>query len=315
MPKVDREFFIVQGEFYTDAPFGTPGHRSVSLEKALKEEPDYVVFNGHVGALMGDGALRASVGESVRLYLGNAGPSLLSSFHIVGEIFDNVYGEGGSRVTQNNVQSTLVPVGGSAMVEFVADVAGRYSFVDHSMFRAFNKGAMGTLDIAGPAHSDIFPGKLSESVYNPGTRLQRSAGAVPSVAAATLDDLVATATLEHGRQVYSALCAACHQAAGEGMPGVIPPLAHSDFLMSDPQRAVRVLLEGLSGPITVNGKEYRGVMPKLPLSDHDIAAVLSYVRNAFGNTGSSIELEDVERARASLKGLSEQSEQVAIERP
>jgi nitrite reductase (NO-forming) len=112
MPKVDKEYFIVQGEFYTDAPFGTRGNRKFSLDKALKEQPDYVVFNGRVGALMGENSLRAKAGESVRFYLGNAGPSLLSSFHIVGEIFDGVYGEGGTQVNQRNVQTTIVPVGG-----------------------------------------------------------------------------------------------------------------------------------------------------------------------------------------------------------
>src|ERR1043165_4472606 len=149
MPKVDKEYFIVQGEFYTDAPFGTRGARKFSLDKALKEQPDYVVFNGHVGARRGEKALRAKTGESVRIYLGNAGPSLVSSFHVVGEIFDRVYAEGGTRGNQVNVQTTLIPVGGSAMAEFVAEVPGTYQLVDHSIFRAFNRGAMGMLEVSG----------------------------------------------------------------------------------------------------------------------------------------------------------------------
>jgi nitrite reductase (NO-forming) len=149
LPKVDREFYIAQGEFYTTGKFGEAGPQEFSMDKALEERPEYVVFNGRVGALMGDGALRVKTGESVRMYLGNAGPSLVSSFHVVGEIFDNVYAEGGILPNQHNVQTTVVPVGGSAMVEFTADVPGEYQLVDHSMFRAFNKGAMGLLKVDG----------------------------------------------------------------------------------------------------------------------------------------------------------------------
>jgi len=98
LPRVDKEFFVVQGEFYTRGAYGERGQQEFSMEKALKEQPDYVVFNGHVGALMGDHALRAKAGQSVRMYLGNPGPSLVSSFHVVGGIFNNVYGEGGSTI-------------------------------------------------------------------------------------------------------------------------------------------------------------------------------------------------------------------------
>ena len=295
LPKVDREYFIVQGEFYTDAPFGTPGARKFSLEKALQERPDYVVFNGHVGALLGEKALRARAGESVRLYLGNAGPSLLSSFHIVGEIFDHVYGEGGSRINQHDVQTTLVPVGGAAMVEFVAEVPGSYQLVDHSMFRAFNKGAMGALEVSGVARPEIFGTQSAVTVYDPGTRLERVDSAVSRVKATEPAPL-----LDHGRQVFEGVCAACHQLDARGIPGAIPPLAGSDYLVADADRAIRVLLQGLSGPITVNGQRYQGAMPKLPLTVHDIAAVLSYVRGNFGNRAAPIGLEDVTRVRAQL---------------
>ena len=94
MPKVDKEFFIVQGEFYTSGAYGEPGEQQFDMGKAVREQPEYVVFNGRVGALMGENALRMAAGESVRLYLGNAGPALMSSFHIVGEIFDDVYRRG-----------------------------------------------------------------------------------------------------------------------------------------------------------------------------------------------------------------------------
>jgi nitrite reductase (NO-forming) len=283
MPKVDKEFFIVQGEFYTKGAYGERGEQQFDMNKAVREQPEYVVFNGHVGALMGDNALRLKTGESVRLYLGNAGPALMSSFHIVGEIFDDVYGEGGTLVNQHNVQTTVVPVGGTAMVDLAMDVPGTYQFVDHSMFRAFNKGAMGTLQVEGPARTEIFSGRQAEEIFNPGTHLQRVAAVTPST--------------DHGKGVYERICTNCHQPDGRGMPGVFPPLAQSDFLMEDAERAVHVLLEGLQGPVTVNGQTFNSAMPNFSLTDDEIAAVLSYVRSNFGNAGPPVTTADVQRIR------------------
>jgi nitrite reductase (NO-forming) len=293
LPKVDREYFIVQGEFYTDGAYGEPGDRHFDLAKAIHEQPEYVVFNGHVGALMGQNALRARTGESVRIYLGNAGPSLVSSFHIVGEIFDDVYGEGGTVANQHNVQTTIVPVGGSAMVDLVADVAGSYQMVDHSMFRAFNKGAMGALEIEGANRPELFSGRQAEEVFNPGTHLQRfAAEARPSSADPGPDN--------RGHELYSTVCTACHQPDGRGLPGTFPPLAQSDFLSKDVDAAIRVLIEGRQGPITVNGKTFDGAMPNFSLVDEDIAAVLSYVRRSFGNSGAAVTPADVRRVRGLL---------------
>jgi len=291
MPKVDKEFYIVQGEFYTDGTYGQPGPQRFDLNKALQERPEYVVFNGSVGALMGANALRAKAGESVRLYIGNAGPALTSSFHIVGEIFDDVYGEGGTTVNQHNVQTTVVPVGGTAMVDLVTEVAGNYQFVDHSMFRAFNKGAMGALEVEGAARPELFSGRQAEEVFNPGTRLNR---------VATVPGSTSRPEAERGRQLYSTVCTACHQPDGRGMEGTFPPLAQSDFLMNDVQAAIRVLIEGRQGPITVNGKTYDGAMPDFSLSNDDIAAVLSYVRTSFGNAGTAVTPDEVQRVRSSL---------------
>jgi nitrite reductase (NO-forming) len=79
-----------------------------------------------------------------------------------------------------------------------------------------------------------------------------------------------------------------------------PPLAKSDFLMENKDRAVRVLLQGLSGQVIVNGRTFNNVMPKLPLTDEDIAAALSYVRANFGNMGSGVSVADVARVRGGL---------------
>ncbi|MDT0631787.1 copper-containing nitrite reductase [Rubrivirga sp. S365] len=155
LPPVDKEFYVMQSEFYTAGATGEPGVQPFSLEKARDEEPEYVVFNGRVGSMTGEDALQASVGETVRLFVGNGGPNLTSSFHVIGEMFDRVYGEGGTAVSQGNVQTTGVPAGGSTMVEFLVDVPGRYTLVDHALFRAFNKGAVGLLEVSGDEHPEI----------------------------------------------------------------------------------------------------------------------------------------------------------------
>jgi len=157
LPPVDREYYVLQSEFYTKGKFGEAGLQAFDMEKALAEEPEYVVFNGAVGAVAGEGALRAKAGETVRLYVGNAGPNLASSFHVIGEIFDNVYVEGGAMVN-HNVQTTLIPAGGAAIVEFRVDVPGSYALVDHSIFRAVNKGAMAMLEVSGEENVAIFSG-------------------------------------------------------------------------------------------------------------------------------------------------------------
>ena len=164
LPKVDKEFYIVQGDFYTKGKYGEPGLQPFDMDKAIREDADYVVFNGHVGAIAGDNALKAKVGETVRMYVGNGGPNLVSSFHVIGEIFDKVYVEGGKLINEN-VQSTLIPAGGAAMIEFKVDIPGSYTIVDHSLFRAFNKGALGQLVVEGEDHPEVMTKKLSDEAY------------------------------------------------------------------------------------------------------------------------------------------------------
>ena len=135
LPKVDKEFYVMQGDFYTKGEYGAQGLQPFDMKKAIDEDADYVVFNGHVGAIAGDNALKAKVGEKVRLFVGNGGPNLVSSFHVIGEIFDRVVVEAGT-VENHNVQTTLVPAGGAAIVEMKLDVPGSYTVVDHSLFRA-----------------------------------------------------------------------------------------------------------------------------------------------------------------------------------
>lgn len=180
LPKVDKEFYIVQGDFYTKGKKGAQGLQPFDMDKAIAEQPEYVVFNGHVGSIAGDNALKAKAGETVRMYVGNGGPNLVSSFHVIGEIFDKVYVEGGKLINEN-VQSTVIPAGGAAMIEFKVDIPGSYTIVDHSIFRAFNKGALGQLKVEGDENPEIMTKKLSDTAYQPAG----AAASAPAAASAT----------------------------------------------------------------------------------------------------------------------------------
>lgn len=289
LPKVDREYYVMQGDFYTKGPYGKQGYQPFSMEKAIDENPTYVVFNGKVNALTGDAALPAKVGETVRLYVGNGGPNLVSSFHVIGEIFDKVYAEGGSRITEN-VQTTIVPAGGSSIVEYKVDVPGSYILVDHALFRTFNKGALGMMKVEGQENKNIYSGKISEDVYLPeGSAILKVATDKPQVkVAANLEERIAM-----GKITYQANCAACHQPNGQGIPSAFPPLAKSDFLNADMARAIDIVKNGFSGKITVNGEVYNSVMPALGLSDEDIANVLTYVSHSWDNGKKTVKPEDV----------------------
>ena len=303
---VDREFYVLQSEFYTMGRHGEAGLQQFSMEKALEERPDYVVFNGSVGALVGDNALHAKVGEKVRLFIGNGGPNLVSSFHVIGEIFDRIYTEGGTIANQINGQTTLIPAGGSAIVEMKFEVPGTFILVDHSIFRAFNKGALGMIKVEGPENVAVYSGKQGDFVYLPeGSTIQT----VPAAIAAAKATAAAPAVKEQskaelfarGKQVFAGNCVACHQLEGQGVPGAFPPLAKSDFLMANKERTIGIVMHGLSGAVDVNGKTYNNVMPSLQLKDPDIAAVLTYVRNSFGNSGEHVKLSEVRKVRASGK--------------
>ncbi len=157
LPRVDREYYVMQGEFYTEGRTLESGFQPFDPEKARNERPEYVGFNGRMGSLMNEGALKARVGETVRLFVGNGGPNLISSFHMIGEIFEAVYPEGGiGRAPNRNVQTTMIPAGGAAIVEFKVNVPGRYLLVDHSLFRALEKGAVGSLEVTGAPAPEIF---------------------------------------------------------------------------------------------------------------------------------------------------------------
>ena len=310
MPPIDKEYYVMQGEFYTSGRYGEEGLQSFDMAKAIDEHPAYVVFNGAVGSLVGDKAITANVGEHVRIYFGVGGPNLLSSFHVIGEIFDKVYPEAGLSLPNANVQTTLVPSGGATMVEFKVDVPGTFILVDHSLTRAFNKGALGMLKVNGAEDRVIYSGKEIDAVY---LGAQAEAGSDSAKREAELKKkilaeirsnpaiagLTKEMQVEKGKQVYMGLCFACHQVDGKGLPGAFPPLAGSDYMLADRDRAIRTVLKGMTGPVTVNGVTFNSAMPpqEAVLTDAQIADVLTYVFNAFGNTGDAFTRDQVKAIR------------------
>ncbi len=310
MAPMDKEYYVMQGEFYTTGRYGEEGLQSFDMSKAIDERPPYVVFNGAVGSLVGDHALTAKVGDNVRLFVGNGGPNLVSSFHIIGEILDRVYPEAALGHPVEHVQTTLVPAGGATMIELKTHVPGTFILVDHSITRAFNKGALGMLKVTGPEDRVIYSGKEIDAVY---LGSQAEAGSEASKREAELKKQIAAELklnpaiagltkeiqVEKGKQVYMGLCFACHQPDGKGLPNVFPPLAGSDFLQADHNRAIRVVLKGLSGPVTVNGQTINSAMPpqEAVLTDNQIADVVTYILNSWGNKGDAVSADQVKAIR------------------
>lgn len=174
-------------------------------------------------------------------------------------------------------------------MEFKVEVPGSYKLVDHSILRAFNKGALGELKVEGPENQAIYSGKQAESDYHAKT--------VPATQPASAAPMKAPGPA--GETLFKTYCMGCHQAEGQGMPGTFPPLAKSDYLMTDKSRVIETVLNGLTGPIQVNGQNYNGVMPPMGnLKDAEIADILSYVLSAWGNSGGSVSAADVAAVRA-----------------
>ncbi len=285
LPKVDHEYYVVQGDFYTTEPYHTPGLSTFDMKKLLLEEPTYVLFNGRENSLTGANALTSKEGDKVRLFVGDAGPNLVSSFHIIGQIFDDVSVEGASLIN-HNVQTTLIPAGGATMIQLSTLVPGTYLLVDHSITRAFMQGALGQLVVTGAPNPTLYH-KISSG---PVSGEAKFAPAVP----ATISD-----PFVDGKRIFTQICSACHQADAMGLPGAFPPLAMSDFLNSDHQRAIGIVLHGLHGKITVNNTGYESVMPSFgnQLTDAEIAHVLTYVLNNFNNQGGIVTVENVKAIR------------------
>jgi nitrite reductase (NO-forming) len=297
LPPVDHEYYIMQGDFYTVGKYREKGLQAFDMQKAIDEHPTYVVFNGSEGSLVGDRALTAKVGQRMRLFVGNGGPNLVSSFHVIGEIFDRVWFEGGSSY-QTNVQTTLIPAGGAMMAEFHTVVPGSFILVDHSIFRAFNKGALAILKVDGPENKLVYSGKEIDIDYL-GDKARNLAVVGQAAASAEQGKLTVEEQVKAGEALFAGTCSVCHQASGQGLEGVFPPLAKSDFLAADLKRAIGIALNGRTGPVTVNGRNYDSVMPPMSqLNDDEIANILTFVGHSWGNNLPAVSAQDVAAVRA-----------------
>ncbi len=104
-------------------------------------------------------------------------------------------------------------------------------------------------------------------------------------------------SIKLGEEVYQGYCFACHMSEGEGIPGAFPPLAKSDYLMADKTRSIQQVMHGSEGEMVVNGETYNSMMPPQPLTDEEIAHVLNYVRNSWGNEGEVVTFAEVKAVR------------------
>ncbi len=204
LPRVDHEYYVMQGELYTAAPKGKAGLQSFSEAKLMQESPEYFVFNGAVDALTKKHPLRANTGETVRIFFGDAGPNATSSLHVVGEIFTHDYVLGSlTSPPVNGVQTASVPPGAAAILELKAVMPGQFNFMDHAMAR-MAKGLMGTLSIsgtqdnalmhAGPASTEVSAGYATVSGMTQADTVAAAAAAaesrsVPASAAPERDEM------------------------------------------------------------------------------------------------------------------------------
>ncbi len=155
LPPVDKEYYLMQGEIYTKGMMGERKFQEFDGMKMIEERPEYIVFNGRTGALVDKGGIKAKVGDTVRLFVGNGGVSKISSFHVIGEIFDKVYPEAAFNRPLDDVQTTLIPNGGATMVELKMDYPGDYVLVDHALTR-IDRGAWGLLSVSGEKDKTIY---------------------------------------------------------------------------------------------------------------------------------------------------------------
>ncbi|HYM35469.1 MAG TPA: c-type cytochrome, partial [Steroidobacteraceae bacterium] len=213
---------------------------------------------------------------------------------------DRVQQEGGTH-PQENVQTTLIPAGGAAIVEFHLEVPGTYILVDHSIFRAFNKGALAMLQVEGPPNLAIYSGKEVDEMYV-GGQVGSMQPVVTAAEAQSAGNLTKEQQIQAGAVLFKGTCSVCHQDGGQGLANVFPPLAGSDFLRADAKRAVNIVLNGLTGPVTVNGAQFNSVMPPMSqLNDDEVANILTFVLNSWGNNGPVIGTAQVKEALEKTK--------------
>lgn len=294
LPPAAESYVIVQSEWYTQQ---ISGHlMGPSYEKMLAERPDEVVFNG-VAFQYRDRPLPVTAGKRVRIYFVNAGPSLWSSFHVIGAIFDAVYPDADAAHALTGVSTQTVGPGAGAIFDLVIPQAGKYAFVDHN-FAHVMIGAQGFLDVQGPGGAQAPAAPTIE-------RAAPASVPVASVAAASANAPPAAAgpykfDAARGASLYSTSCVACHQATGTGLTGAFPPLkGDAAVLDADPATQIGTILNGAQGA-QIGGVTYPTAMPPFgtSLSDTDIADIANHERTSWGNQGKLITADQVRGVRA-----------------
>jgi nitrite reductase (NO-forming) len=288
LPPADKSYVLVQGEWYTQQISGNV--MGPDFGKMTKEQPDEVVFNGAAFQYR-DHPLAAEPGKRVRLYMVNAGPSLWSSFHVIGAIFDKVYPDGDAAHALSGVSTYTVGPGAGAVFDLVIPDAGHYAFVDHSMAH-MSLGAVGILNVQGPGGAPAEKPVIEKAAAQP---VAAPAAAAPAAPAGPY-----VFDAKRGESLYAANCTACHQATGAGLPGAFPPLKGNPVVLdADATKHIHVVLNGLQGE-PVMGTTYPSPMPAFGamLKDADIADIINHERTSWGNQGKQVTADQVAKLRA-----------------
>ncbi|MCD6672585.1 MAG: multicopper oxidase domain-containing protein [Burkholderiaceae bacterium] len=290
LPPAAESYVIVQSEWYTQQIEGQL--MGPNYEKMLAERPDEVVFNG-VAFQYRDRPLTAQAGKRVRIYFVNAGPSLWSSFHVIGAIFDRVYPDGDPAHALTGVSTHTVGPGAGAIFDLVIPEAGHYPFVDHS-FAHLMIGAQGVLEVQSPGGARGAP-PIERAEPAPAAPVAAASSSTPPAAAGPYKFDAA-----RGASLYGTHCAACHQPAGTGLTGAFPPLkGNATVLDANPATQIDTILHGAQG-VPIDGVTYPGAMPPFAamLNDADVADIANHERTAWGNQGKPVTADQVKEARA-----------------
>jgi len=292
LPPAAESYVIEQSEWYTQQVGGNL--MGSNYQKMLDERPDEVVFNGAAFQYR-DHPLLVTAGKRVRLYFVDAGPSLWSSFHVIGAIFDKVYPEGDVAHAQSGVSTYTVGPGAGAIFDLVIPEPGKYPFVDHDMAHAMI-GAIGVLDVRNGGTSSANAGTSTPPAPAAAPVAPPPAGhAAPSEPAGPYHFDAAK-----GAALFSANCSACHQPTGLGLPGAFPPLKENAAVLNpDPTKQIDTILNGLHGQ-NVGGTVYATPMPPFgsSLNDAEIADIINHERSSWGNQGKQITSSEVKVRRA-----------------
>ena len=235
LPTVDREYYVMQGDFYTTGSYREKGLQPFDMEKAIDERPTYVVFNGAEGALTGDKALTANAGrDACASSSATAAPTSCRASTSSARSSTRSRSRAASRF-QENVQTTLIPAGGAAMWTSTSRCRAATSSSTTAFSAPSTRARSAILKADGEPNLAIYSGKEVDEMYL-GDRAQPNLAAVSKAAAAAKSgELTLQQQVEAGKALFAGTCSTCHQPDGAGLQGVFPPLARSDYIATRPE--------------------------------------------------------------------------------